>query len=185
MESINEQIAYKLRNIRKSKGLSLDNVAELTGVSKAMLGQIERGASNPTVSVLWKIANGLKVPFSSFIEEEKPQISIVQLANIKPIIEANGDYQVYPIFPFTPDKHFEIFTVFLGPNSSHESEAHLAGVEEYITVQEGELCITIDSKTYTISEGDSIHFLADKPHSYVNNQSRQVRFQNLIYHPSS
>ena len=52
MESINEQIAYKLRNIRKSKGLSLDNVAELTGVSKAMLGQIERGASNPTVSVL-------------------------------------------------------------------------------------------------------------------------------------
>ncbi len=66
MENLTLVIGNKLKNIRNSRNLSLDDVAELTGVSKAMLGQIERGKSNPTVSTLWKISTGLRVSFSSF-----------------------------------------------------------------------------------------------------------------------
>ena len=68
MKNLNLIIGNKLKDIRNKRNLSLDEVAKLTGVSKAMLGQIERGQSNPTVSTLWKIATGLKVSFSLFID---------------------------------------------------------------------------------------------------------------------
>ncbi|MGO4274411.1 helix-turn-helix domain-containing protein, partial [Paenibacillus sp. TAF58] len=66
-EPIHKMVGRKLLNIRKTRGLSLDQVADLTGVSKAMLGQIERGDSNPTISVLWKIVSGLQISFTSLI----------------------------------------------------------------------------------------------------------------------
>ncbi|MEC9259838.1 MAG: helix-turn-helix transcriptional regulator, partial [Pseudomonadota bacterium] len=61
-----QHIAQHLKALRKAQGLSLDSVAKLTGVSKAMLGQIERQESSPTISTLWKIASGLDASFSAF-----------------------------------------------------------------------------------------------------------------------
>ena len=60
-------LGSNLRKLRTERGLSLDETSKLTGVSKAMLGQVERGESSPTVSTLWKIAAGLKVTFSSLM----------------------------------------------------------------------------------------------------------------------
>ena len=64
--AISKSIAQHLQSVRKGRGLSLDKTAKLTGVSKAMLGQIERGESSPTIATLWKIATGLECSFSSF-----------------------------------------------------------------------------------------------------------------------
>lgn len=64
-------IGKHLKNIRQNRELSLDEAAEMTGVSKPMLGQIERGQSSPTITTLWKIATGLKVPLSSFLQETR------------------------------------------------------------------------------------------------------------------
>ena len=82
MEYLNSMIGKKLKEIRVMKGLSLEDVAKLTGVSKAMLGQIERSVSNPTVSTLWKIATGLKVSFSFFIEDQRNEIELVEKSGI-------------------------------------------------------------------------------------------------------
>ena len=66
-KKLNEVIATNLKRIRTAKKMSLDNVANLTGVSKSMLGQIERGDSSPTITTIWKITNGLKISFSSLM----------------------------------------------------------------------------------------------------------------------
>ena len=63
MDYLSHNVSVNLKRIRQSKGMSLDQVAEQTGVSKSMLAQIERGEGNPTLSTLWKISNGMKVPF--------------------------------------------------------------------------------------------------------------------------
>ncbi len=60
MDKLNYVIAENLKRLREERKLSLDNVSRLSGVSKSMLGQIERGEVNPTVSTVWKISNGLK-----------------------------------------------------------------------------------------------------------------------------
>lgn len=57
-----DQVGQRLRDLRGEREWSLDRTAGVCGVSKAMLGQIERGESSPTITTLWKIASGFRVP---------------------------------------------------------------------------------------------------------------------------
>jgi transcriptional regulator with XRE-family HTH domain len=180
MKDLNLIIGNKLKDIRNKRNLSLDEVARLTGVSKAMLGQIERGKSNPTVSTLWKIATGLKISFSLFIDEDQEDLKVIDQKDISPIIEDNNRMKLYPIFPFDANKGFEIFTIELEPGCNHISTPHNEGVEEYIIVTEGQIEININSKKFILEKGNSMRFMANSPHSYKNiNQGRSV-FQNII-----
>ncbi|WP_054027431.1 helix-turn-helix domain-containing protein [Bacillus sp. FJAT-28004] len=183
MEPIHVKLGKNLKSIRNGRGLSLDKVAELTGVSKAMLAQIERGESNPSISIIWKIANGLRLSFTSLIEEQDPSVSIVNSADMDPLLEEKGSFRSYPLFPFSPHKQFEIYLVEMDPHCVHESEAHTAGVEEYIMLLEGSLGITIDGRNYTIKPNESLRFIADQPHSYMNYTNNIVRYHVLIYYP--
>ncbi|MEN6483123.1 MAG: helix-turn-helix transcriptional regulator, partial [Anaerolineaceae bacterium] len=67
MEDATLLIAKNLKRIREERKLSLDRLSDLTGVSKSMLGQIERGESSPTISMVWKITNGLKISFTTLL----------------------------------------------------------------------------------------------------------------------
>lgn len=184
MKKINRIIGYHLKNIRKNRGFSLDKVTEMTGVSKAMLGQIERGESNPTVATLWKIATGLKVSFSSFLEENHngKELSLVSYTKINPIIEEEGNMIIYPLFFFDVNRGFEIFTIKLNPGCNHVSEPHDDGVEEYIIVTEGIVDITVGKDTYKLEKGDAIRFHANKNHIYRNTSGQHACFENIIYY---
>lgn len=183
MEHIHLSIGKNLNRLRKNRGFSLDKVAEITGVSKAMLGQIERGESNPTVTTLWKIANGLHVSFTSLMENKKLSVSIIDRSKISPLKEKGEDYQVYPLFPFDPEKQFEIFSICLEAQCKHESEGHNKGVEEYIIVSKGVLEIRIEQETYLINQGNAIRFVADRPHCYYNPTARPLHYHVVIYYP--
>ena len=87
MEEIHHILAKNLKGIRERKKLSLEKVSELTGVSKTMIGQIERGESSPTLTTIWKIANGLKTSFTSLMNEPQPQAKVVFRHEIQPLIE--------------------------------------------------------------------------------------------------
>jgi transcriptional regulator with XRE-family HTH domain len=184
MKELTGTIGKNLKTIRTGRGLSLDRVSEITGISKAMLGQMERGESNPTVATLWKIANGLKVSFSSFLEDHHARQGLTRIssAGIKPIIEAEGRMKIYPLFYFDSNRGFEIFTIQLEPGCNHVSEPHNQGVEEYIIVTEGIMEVIIGTETHCLNKGDAIRFPADKKHSYRNNTDQQAFFQNIIYY---
>ncbi|MFD0693097.1 helix-turn-helix domain-containing protein [Paenibacillus sp. GCM10027628] len=184
-EPIHKMVGRKLLNIRKTRGLSLDQVADLTGVSKAMLGQIERGDSNPTISVLWKIVSGLQISFTSLIEDDEPKITVVRASELSPFEEEDGQYRAYPLFPFHPQKSFEIYTVEMESSCSHESEPHNEGVEEYIMMVAGRIELTIAQEKYILNPGDAIHFSADRPHTYKNISDTKAVYKTLIYYPSS
>ena len=90
MEDINSIVAENLRRLRESRRLSLDAAARLTGVSKSMLGQIERGEVNPTVSTMWKIAGGLKVNFTALFRREQAAAEEVEIGAIAPLLADEG-----------------------------------------------------------------------------------------------
>lgn len=180
MNNLNLIIGNKLKAIRTKRNLSLDEVTKLTGVSKAMLGQIERGQSNPTVSTLWKIATGLKVSFSFFIDENQDDLKVVRQDEISPIIEDNDKMRLYPLFPFDVNKGFEIFTIELEPGCNHISTPHNNGVEEYIIVTEGEIELSVNDRNFILEKGNSIKFVANKPHIYRNTKNNKAIFQNII-----
>ncbi|WP_209121853.1 helix-turn-helix domain-containing protein [Alkalihalobacillus sp. BA299] len=181
--NLNQVIGKRLKQIRAERGLSLDKLAQLTEVSKPMLGQIERGESNPTVSTLWKIANGLRVPFTTFIEEETPFIQKVVRKEIEPLIEEKGMVQVYPLFPKEYQKPFEIFTLILEPGCRHMSDPHAYGVEEYIFIEKGMMEIKVADETFMIGEGEGIRFSAHYKHCYINKGAEDAIATMIIYYP--
>ncbi|MCU6712789.1 XRE family transcriptional regulator [Paenibacillus sp. J5C_2022] len=184
-EAIHQKIGKNLQDIRKSRGLSLDAVAELSGVSKGMLGQIERGESNPTISILWKIVNGLRISFAALMEDASPQVSIVKLEDTTPLIAEDGAYRTYPIFPFKQDRGFEVYTVVVEPFTSHTSEAHYEGVEEFVIAMDGELRVEVGEDNYLLKPSLAMRFSGDQPHTYCNDTDRTIRFTTLIHYPSS
>ncbi len=183
MEEIQLILARNLKAIREKERLSLEKVSELSGVSKAMIGQIERGDSSPTITTIWKIANGLKVSFTSLISAPPLDAKVVLRNELQVMPEDNGRYRVYPVFPFQENKRFEIYTVEIDPEGNLSSVGHIDGAEEFITVFDGEIDITVNECKYNLKKGDSIRFKADKPHIYSNAGQALSRLSMIIYYP--
>lgn len=184
MEEIHLILAKNLKTIRENEKLSLEKVAELTGVSKTMIGQIERGESSPTITTIWKIANGLKISFTSLIHSPQPDTKVILKSDIQVLSEDNGKYRVYPYFPFQENQRFEIYSVEIEKGGYLSADGHRDGTEEFITVFDGEITIRVNSLEYTVKSGDSIRFKADRPHSYHNFGNTLTRLSMTIHYPA-
>ncbi|RKD30017.1 helix-turn-helix domain-containing protein [Thermohalobacter berrensis] len=182
MDNFNLKIGKKLNHLRKKKGYSLSELEEISGISKSMLGQIERGESNPTIKTLWKIAKSLNVNFSFFIDEDTSTIGKITPESIVPIKEKENMYRVYPLVPFNKDKGFEIYMIEIEPGYSYKTGPHNIGVEEYAIVSEGILEVTVDDEKITAKEGEIIYFKADKTHIYCNKSNCMLKAYVLIYY---
>lgn len=168
-------LASTLKALRQQREWSLSKLAEETGVSKAMLGQIERHESSPTIATLWKIATGLNVPFSLFITPPESQ-EIAYDPQQQAMV-------VTPIFPWDPVLHYDHFAITLAPGALSESTPHEAGVIEHVVAISGTLEMCIDGQWQQVKEGSGLKFAGDKPHAYRNGTDRTVLFHSLIHYP--
>src|SRR3954454_16482967 len=84
------RVALNLRDKRKDRGLSLDQLAVASGVSRAALSQIESSKSNPSLSVLWKIAMGLQIPFSELLGETGPSVNLLRRSDAQVLKSSDG-----------------------------------------------------------------------------------------------
>lgn len=182
MEHLNQIIANNLKQIREKKKLSLDKVAALTGVSKSMLGQIERGESNPTITTVWKIANGLKVSFSSLIKEPQSDNKVVNREDIDPMIEDHGKFTLYSMFPYSDNQKFEVFMADMEKGAYIQGITHGEGSYEIVTVAKGELTMRVEDEDIILKEGSGMRFRAQKEHTYHNTSDDMTRINITIYY---
>lgn len=175
-------IGKELKSIRQSRGLTLDETAELTGVSKPMLGQIERGRSSPTINTLWKIATGLKIPLSSLMREQESGFASARPSPEDMISEESGAMRAYTLFPFDPLRSFEAFYIEFDAGCVHCSEGHCDNVEETVFVISGRLDVTANGQTATLSATEAARFPADAEHIYANPYGELCRVYNTIFY---
>jgi len=185
MEQLNQHLSQTLKQLRNERQWSLTQAAEQTGVSKAMLGQIERGESSPTVATLWKIATGFNVAFSVFLggAAGSPPPGVQRYADLPVFSQDNADMRVVPLFPFDNLLGFDMFVIDLAPGAVSESSAHEPGVIEHVIVIEGELELMVDGVWHQLAAGEALRFQADRPHSYRNTSQHNVRLHDLIHYP--
>lgn len=176
-----KDIGQKLKRIRFERELTLDRVSELTGVSKTMLGQIERGVSVPSITILWKIAKGLQISLSTLFTEEPSEYRPVEiLEDMTPVYDENKGMVLYNIFPFDPVSGFEYFYILLKPGVRHFSDPHREAVDEYVVVTRGTLTLTLDGREFQLKAPAKIRFHANIPHGYSNLTDEDVVFQNIM-----
>ncbi|WP_353982081.1 XRE family transcriptional regulator [Salinicola endophyticus] len=180
MEADLAALGERLKARRQACRLSLDGVARETGVSKAMLGQIERGESTPTVATLWKIASGLRVPMSYFLA---PGLTPASRSSIPWHQDASG-MTVLPLFAFDPGLGFEMFVIDLPQGTFSESPAHAPGIVEHVVVIEGAMELAIEGQWHRLEAGDAMRFAADRPHAYRNLDAPRARIHDLIHYPA-
>ncbi|WP_418709948.1 cupin domain-containing protein, partial [Anaerotruncus massiliensis (ex Liu et al. 2021)] len=135
-----------------------------------------------TISVLWKIANGLKISFSALLERAEGGTSVVRAAEASPLLEDAGNYRNYPVFPFDETHPFELYRIEIEPGGHLEAAPHLPGTEESITVFSGDAAVSVDGTDYPLGPGDSIRFAADRPHGYRNAGTETVELSMVIFY---
>lgn len=183
MEDITLLVGHNLKRLRDERKLSLDKLAELTGVSKSMLGQIERGESSPTISSVWKISNGLKIAFTALLSSPQPDTNTVQKSSLQPLLADSGKWRLFPFFPIEAGRNFEIYTVEVDPGGFLQADPHPHGTQEFLTIFAGELTVLVDSQEYRLPSGDSIRFRADRRHAYRNMGQGMARLNMVIHYP--
>lgn len=180
--NLNTIIAANLKRLRMDRQLSLGKLAELCGVSKVMLGQIERGESNPTINTIWKIASGLKVPYTALIDEPMESSICVRRENAKFQSAVEGKYRLYCYFTNHAGRNFELFSVELDPHTIYESFPHGEKAQEYILIDNGELTLTVGESQYILNAGDSIVFDSTLKHSYFNQKDTLLKMTVINYY---
>ncbi len=166
-EDVGKRIGANLRKYRKHKGLSMEAFAKQIGVSKLTLIKVEHGEANPTLSVIWKIADGLKISITELLEMES-DVSIIRREDGLKLASSDELFVAEPLFR---SHSFELYRGYLQGESEYISEAHQPGVIEFVTVMSGELTMELDGKVYHLNAYDSIRFKGDRLHKYANPSS--------------
>ena len=162
-------VGRNVRRLRSQRGLSLEGLARVSGVSRAMLSQVELGRSTPTVNVLWRISQALEVPVAVLIGERPPGSHAVLRADQgKRLTNPDGSFVSRALFPYDAPRRSELYEVRLAALCLERAAAHAAGTIENLVVGQGRLEVEVGGATQALGPGDAMVFEADVPHAYRN-----------------
>jgi rhodanese-related sulfurtransferase/transcriptional regulator with XRE-family HTH domain len=167
-------VGANLRELRTQKGLSLDQLAGMTGLSRTLLGQIELGKTAASVSMVWKIAQALDVHFSAMLAAKVAlQNTVLPLAQARRLVSPDGRFSSRALYPLGDKPDAEFYELFLAPHSREDAQAHAPGTRENLIVTAGRLELKVGAQEFALGKGDAVVFTADVPHSYVNPSSQE------------
>ena len=175
-QELKRRVGENLARLRKSRGLSLERLASLSGVSRAMLGQVETGESAPTIAFLWKVARGLDVRFADLLGEEAAGDVVVLPADSSKVLRSgDGAFESRALFPFDKHRRAEFYELRMRGGHVERAVPHPEGTYENIIVHSGRLRLTVgDGEPRDLRAGDAVYFRADVPHAYENPGTRDA-----------
>jgi len=177
------RVADSLRRFRRERELSLDDLSERSGVSRAALSQVEGGRTNPTLAVLWKIAVGLEVPVHDLLGMgAERSVRVLRSGDAIPLRSTDGRTESRLLSPGGSSSDTEVYELRLLPKAVHRSDPHARGTRETLVVLTGVLRLGAGSETYDLQPGDSVYFHADVAHYYENRSTREARCIDVIHY---
>lgn len=176
-------VAENLRRLRADKQLSLERLATRSGVSRAMLNQIELGKSTPTIALVWKIAAGLGVPFSELLTQpEQSDTVLLKHEQAKILFNAEQTFSSRALFPFDAAfRSTEFYELTIKAGGVEHAEAHTRGTREFLTVAAGgDVEVTVGEQAYVLHARDTLVFRADVAHVYRNRSTSEDAHLYLV-----
>jgi transcriptional regulator with XRE-family HTH domain len=163
------EVGENLRRLRGQRNLSLEKLARIAGVSRAMLGQIELGQSTPTIKTLWRISRALEVPFSALLgAASTATTTVLRAAEARRLTNHDGSFVSRALFPLVGPRRAEFYELKLAARSVENAVAHAPGTVENLIVTRGSLELEVEGVCHALGRGDAIFFEADRPHVYRN-----------------
>jgi transcriptional regulator with XRE-family HTH domain len=173
---ISDVVADNLKRHRAERSLSLSDLASKSGVSRAMIHQIERRQSAPTINVVWKLATALDLPFAALLEQPSGASARVLRADRSwTLTSDDGRFRSRALFPLDGPRSTELYELTLRSGCREEAEPHAPGTRENIAVASGHLTVQVGEEVHELGAGDAIVFAADVPHAYLNPSAEETR----------
>jgi len=163
-------VAATLKRLRRQKNLSLEELAQVSGVSRSMLSQIERDATNPTVATLWRITNALGVSIDQALGSPVPpsDLEVLPAHALPQIGSADGLMVLRVLGPLATAGTHEWYELTAKPKAVLDSKAHASGTREHLYVTEGEITVTSGEQRQLVMAGSVARYRADLPHTLRN-----------------
>jgi transcriptional regulator with XRE-family HTH domain len=162
----------RLRAVRLERGLSLDDLAARSGVSRSMLSQVERGQANPTFATLWNLTNALGLEFSELIGLQSASrasgIEVAQASFTPEMKTEDGKCRLRILSPTSTAGAVEWYDLTIDPGGSLVSAPHAPGAREHLTVREGRLSISSGADVALVGPEETARYAADAPHAIRN-----------------
>jgi transcriptional regulator with XRE-family HTH domain len=164
------RLGGRVRGLRRGRGLTLEELAERSGVSRAMISKLERGEKNPTLMVAAKLAEGLGVTLSQLAGmEERREVVVVPRERRMLMRDPETGFERQLLSPSFLGRGVEFIRNEIPEGStSGEFPPHRRGIEEHIVVERGSLRAILGGEEYLLGEGDALYFEADVTHRFDN-----------------
>lgn len=165
-ENILNALPLRLKEARKAQGLPLDAIANLSGVSRSMISQIERGESSPTISTLWNLTRALNVDFAGLLDqkEEGNRIDVLRASDVPTIDNVGTGCRIAILSPPQEAGGHEVYDISFQACGALKSEPHARGTTEQLAVLEGRVGVISGTTTSELTAGDTARYAADLPH---------------------
>ena len=161
------ELGEKIRSLRQKRKISIEQLSEMSGLSKGLISQIERDITGPSVASLWKISKALDVTMNYFFDEYEDFNQIVRKDERKKLMMKKG-IRTYELLSPDLKKKIEMLMIEINPNEKIEAELIYHEGEECGVVIKGTLRVISGDKIYDLNEGDSIYLDSTIPHKYLN-----------------
>jgi transcriptional regulator with XRE-family HTH domain len=163
-------LASRVIELRKRRGLTLEQLAAASGVSRSMLSQIERGKANPTLAVTLRIAQAFGMNIGDLVDQPwtASRIEVIRGDDASQLFRDDQDCRIRTLSPLNMEKHVEFYEVRLAPGASLHSAAHFEGTRELLTVTQGHARVVAGDNHCELGPGDSAHYHADLEHTIKN-----------------
>ncbi|MBI3229636.1 MAG: helix-turn-helix transcriptional regulator [Burkholderiales bacterium] len=185
VENAPPEVGVALQRLRLARGLTLEDLSRIAGVSKSMLSQIEREKANPTIAITWRLANALGVGLGELLNSSAPEMETIRLLepHETPTLPGNhAGYMLRILGPMELAGKFEWYELQLASKGELASSPHDPGTTEHLTVISGSLELEVGNQIKKIKTGGSARYSADLPHAIRNPGKTEARALLVVVH---
>jgi transcriptional regulator with XRE-family HTH domain len=160
-----EYLAENLLALRKTKGMSQEQLAQSAQIPRSTITNIESGASNPSLLNLAKISSALQVGIEELLSKPRSECVLLAADEVTLLKKSQGRVRIAKLLP-DRIRGLEVDRMEIDPEASMAGTPHLAGAKEYLTLLQGEITVYVAGEKYRVGRGAVFAFPGDQPHSY-------------------
>jgi transcriptional regulator with XRE-family HTH domain len=179
------EVGASLQRLRLARGLTLEDLSRIAGVSKSMLSQIEREKANPTIAITWRLANALGVAISELLASETREVEAIRVleAHETPTLPGNhAGYILRILGPMELAGKYEWYELTLAPGGELASQAHDPGTNEHLTVLHGAIEVEVGGGKRKVRTGGTARYPADQDHVLRNTGKTEAKALLVVVH---
>jgi transcriptional regulator with XRE-family HTH domain len=179
------EVGATLQRLRLARGLTLEDLSRIAGVSKSMLSQIEREKANPTIAITWRLANALGVAMGELLSSDTRPVATIRVLDAHETPTLPGDHAGYVLRilgPMDLAGKYEWYELTLAPGGELMSQAHDPGTSEHVTVLHGAIEVVVGEERRKVKLGGTARYAADQHHVLRNAGKTEAKALLVVVH---